>query len=281
MLSIKKLRKLYSYEIRTNPSLKDSPIYVLASSSHYMSDLLMSEMFSGRKGGEIIDLISRSQRQQTLVSPKETYKPENSTFYADYLVRKVTEAYNFEDHGADTLYNIFRRIREIRGGDRDVPTALVYYYGMGVYWLWIYNPQRRQPNGEFTTWGNVVYHFINPWKSTILPESESRNLRTECRSTLGYLERERKYRSPASLDLIAFDEIDFLRSDTHSLRQAIVKAHDSESETYIREVLTPIVRGTEAETRYLFWRNEYYPRPPELSMVWNIRRYPLQLNVAT
>lgn len=277
MLSIKKLRKYYNYELRTNPTLKDAPIYVLASYSHYMTDLLNSEMFSRKKGGDIIDLISHTQHQQTLVSPRETYTPSRSTFYADYLVRKVTEAYNYEDHGADTLYNIFNRIREIRGGDRDVPVALVYYYGMGVYWLWMYNPQRRQPNGDFTTWGAVVYHSINPWKSTVLPESENKDLRIECRSTLFNLERKRKYRSPASLDLIACDEIDFLRSDVQAFRQAVAKAHDSDAEAYIRECLTPMVRGTEAETRYLFWRNEYYPKPPELSMIWNIKRYPQPL----
>jgi hypothetical protein len=241
-----------------------------------MTDLLNSEMFSDHKGGDIIDLISRTQRQQTLVSSQETYSPRRSTFYADYLVRKVTEAYNYEDHGSDTLYNIFNRIREIRGGDRDVPVALIYYYNM-IYWLWMYNPQRKQPNGEYTTWGKVVVHSINPWKTTILPESENEDLQIECKNPISRFERERKWRSPASLDLIACDEIDFLRSDVLTFRQAIAKAHDSEAETYIRKYLAPIVRGTDAETRYLFWRNEYYPKPPELCKIWNIRRYPLPL----
>lgn len=276
MLNIKRIRDIYNYELRTNPTLKDAPIYIVATCSHYMSDLLMSEMFSERKGGDIIDLISRTQHQQTLVSPKETYSPQKSTFYADYLVRKVTEAYNYEDHGADSLYNIFTRVKRIRGGSRDVPVALVYYYNM-IYWLWMYTPQRRQPNGEYTTWGKVVVHSINSWKPTILPESEDKALQIECKLTLSNFERERKWRSPASLDLIACDEIDFLRSDVLTFRKAIAKAHDSEAETYIRRNLTPIVRGTDAETQYLFWRNEYYPRPPELCKIWNIRRYPVPL----
>ena len=276
MLSINRIRKIYNFELRTNPTLKDAPIYILASYSHYMTDLLMSEMFSRRKGGDIIDLISRTQHQRTIVSPKETYSPHESTFYGDYLVRKVTEAYDYEDHGADTLHNIFTRVREIRGGNRDVPVALIYYYNM-IYWLWMYRPQRKQPNGEYTTWGKVVVHFINPWKLTTLPETEDKDLQIECRSTLSRFDRERKWRSPASLDLIACDEIDFLRSDVLTFRQAISKAHNSEAETYIRQYLTPIVRGTDAEKRHLFWRNEYYPKPPELCKIWNVRKYPQPL----
>jgi hypothetical protein len=276
MLSINRIRDIYNFELLTNPTLKDIPIYILSSCSHYMTDLLMSEMFSERKGGDIIDLISRTQHQRTLVSRKETYSPHKSTFYADYLVRKVTEAYNYEDHGSDTLYNIFTRVRETRGGDRDVPVVLIYYYNM-IYWLWMYNPQRKQSNGEFTTWGKVVVHSINPWEPTILPDSEDDDLRIECKSSVSCFERERKWRSPASLDLIACDEIDFLRGDVLAFRQAVTKAHDSDTEAYIRKYLTPIVRGTDAETRYLFWRNEYYPKPPELCKIWNIRRYPTPL----
>jgi len=276
MLSMSRIKKIYNYELRTNPNLKDAPIHMLASYSHYMTDLLMSEMFSQRNGGDIIDLISRTQHQRTITSPEETYSPRTSTFYGDYLVRKVTESYNYEDHGADTLPNIFHRVREIRGGDRDVPVALVYYYNM-IYWLWMYNPQRKQPNGEHTTWGKIVVHFTNPWKSTLLPETEDNDLQIECKTTLSHLERERKWRRPASLDLVACDEIDFLRSDVLTFRQAIAKAHDSEADTYIRKYLAPIVRGTDAERRYLFWRNEYYPKPPELCKIWNIRRYPQPL----
>ena len=77
--------------------------------------------------------------------------------------------------------------------------------------------------------------------------------------------------------MIACDEIDFLSSDVSIFRQAVCKAHNSRSETYIREYLTPMVRGTDAETRYIFWRNEYHPKLPELSMVWNIKRYPQPL----
>jgi len=107
----------------------------------------------------------------------------------------------------------------------------------------MYTPQRKQPNGEYTTWGKVVVHFTNPWKPTILPETEDRDLQTECKSTLSRFKRERKWRRPASLDLIACDEIDFLQSDVLTFRRAITKAHDSEAETFIRKYLTPIVKG--------------------------------------
>jgi len=109
------------------------------------------------------------------------------------------------------------------------------------------------------------------WTSTKLPDDEK--LQLECRLTRS--RQGRKRRSPSSLDLIACDEIDFLRGDYLDFQRAIVKAHSSMAESYVRAILNPTLRGTEAESKLLFWRNGYYPPPgsTEIPKVYNIRRY--------
>lgn len=273
-INVGSIRNFYFDELRHNDALRGAPVYALASYSCYMTDLLWSQLFSKKLGGKILKLYTTTGKSVTLAGFDDlppTGKPETS---ADYLLRRVRSDYRYEDHGETELHDRFVAIRELRGGDSDVPTGLIYYFNPKShikYWLWV-SVAHRRIYGDLTVWGNVASHFLNPWVAARLPQEEP--LSQECKLTKDKAYQQiKRWRRPISLELVACDELNFLADDYTGLQQAIVKAHNSYAEDLIRSNLTPIVRGTEAETNLLFWRNEYYPAMPEMPRVYNVRRY--------
>lgn len=273
-INVSNLRRFYFDELHNNQSLRAAPVYVLSSYSCYMTDLMWCELFAPRLGGRILRLFTTTGKSLVLNDFDESQVEGEPETYADYHVRKVKSNYRYEDHGASELRDRFVAIREIRGGDADVPTALVLYFNPSSqikYWLWLSVAHRRL-YGELGVWGNVVSHFLNPWIVTRVPEEEPMHL--ECKLTRDKEGQTiKRWRSPISLDLVACGEINFLEEPYYEFQRAIVAAHDAYSEDLVRSNLTPIIRGTEAETKLLFWRNEYYPPMPEMPRVYNVRRY--------